>query len=154
ITGDFESLYTKFSHQEIMESIEYINNNILKIPTHYGLSFPKYKYMLNTVISFNYFKALGKIYRQKNGIAIGTNAAVQIAQLTCYAHEHKAMKNRIFEGIFFRSYIDDIIILGNNINESLIERIYPTYHKINWQHLDDDKKANFLDLTIELIGNE
>ncbi|CAG8799150.1 8112_t:CDS:1, partial [Cetraspora pellucida] len=154
ITGDFESLYTKFSHQEIMESIEYINNNILKIPTHYGLSFSKYKYMLNTVISFNYFKALGKIYRQKNGIAMGTNAAVQIAQLTCYAHEHKAMKNGIFEGIFFRRYIDDIIILGNNINESLIERIYPTHHKINWQHLDEDKKANFLDLTIELIGNE
>ncbi|CAG8725393.1 222_t:CDS:2, partial [Gigaspora rosea] len=154
ITGDFESLYTKFSHQEILDSIEYINNNILRIPTHYGLNFAKYKYMINTVISFNYFKALGNIYRQRNGIAMGTNAAVQIAQLTCYAHEHKAIKKGIFEGIFFRRYIDDIIILGNNINESLIEKIYPAHHKINWQHLDNNTKANFLDLTIEIIEKQ
>ncbi|CAG8554383.1 13880_t:CDS:2 [Cetraspora pellucida] len=104
ITEDFECLYTKFSYQEILNAIEYLNNNILPIPKHYGLTFAKYKFMLNTVISFNYFKALGKIYRQKNRIAMGTNAAVQIAQLTCYAHEHKAMKRGIFEKIFFRRY--------------------------------------------------
>ncbi|CAG8691562.1 13368_t:CDS:1 [Cetraspora pellucida] len=101
ITRDFESLYTKFSHQEILNAIEYLNNNILPIPKHYGLTFAKYKFMLNKVISFNYFKALGKIYKQKNGIAMETNATVQIAQLICYAHEHKAIKRGIFEKIFF-----------------------------------------------------
>jgi hypothetical protein len=148
-TGDFESLYTKFKHNEILEAMEYLNK-ILPIPEFYGLKFAKYRFLIHTVISFNYFKALGKIYRQKNGIAMGTNAAVQIAQLTCYAHEHQAIKLGLFEGIFYRRYIDDIIIFSHRCMNQIIEAIYPQHHNISWQILKKGKEANFLDINISI----
>ncbi|CAG8836823.1 37847_t:CDS:1 [Gigaspora margarita] len=154
VTGDFESLYSKFTHDEILSAFDYLNDHAIPIRTYYGFNKPKIRFILSLVIGNNYFKALGKIFKQKRGIAMGTNAAVHIAQLTCFAHELVGIKNGLFNNIFFRRYIDDIIIFYNNFDEKIITNFYPSHHKITWQYNKKGKLANFLDLTFFIENNE
>ncbi|CAG8797950.1 23579_t:CDS:2, partial [Dentiscutata erythropus] len=101
VTGNFEFLYTKFTHPEILSAFDYLNNHTIPIKSYFGFNKPKIRFILALVIDNNYFKALGKIYKQKRGIAMGTNTAVHIAQLTCFAHELVAINNRLFNNIFY-----------------------------------------------------
>ncbi|CAG8787539.1 1174_t:CDS:2, partial [Racocetra fulgida] len=137
-TGDFESLYTKFTHQEILSAFDYLNEYALPVEQFFGFNKPKIRFILGLVIGNNYFKALGKIFKQKNGIAMGTNAAVHIAQLTCFAHELVALRNGLFSKVFYRRYIDDIIIFFNNdVNPTAFSSIYPNHHNISWEILSN-----------------
>ncbi|CAG8822769.1 22771_t:CDS:2, partial [Dentiscutata erythropus] len=63
--GDFESLYTKFTHPKILSAFDYLNNHAVPINSYFGFNKPKIRFILALVIDNNYFKALEKSINKK-----------------------------------------------------------------------------------------
>ena len=149
-TFDAKSLYTSIPLSEALAVIANITSND-----------PLAKYInkgLKIILSANYFTFDGQLFRQTQGIAMGTPVAPTVANLYLAYFEHKHIvcsslwRNEI--RLFFR-YIDDLFVIWRpstrkfKLNEFLARlRRQPG---ITWQPDAFHKNtADFLDLTIKV----
>lgn len=134
VTLDISSLYT--------------NINIKVLET--SLSDPLLKLLFKFICDNNYFQYGDLLFKQKRGIAMGTNAAVNLANIyLARFYDPNIVKNKKVK--FFKRYIDDIFIIYNNHEDTLtsdLEIWNKLIRDIKITYEFNDKTINFLDVTI------
>ncbi len=155
ITADIESLYTNIPQEMgalIVTDTIYETQNKHK-PT---IKKESFKILLRNLLKNNIFEFINKYYIQKNGTAMGTIMAPTYANIYLKHYEDKwlnttPLKNNI---LLFKRYIDDILIIYNNINKDIDLLIMEIKHKIYGpQKLTieyNNKQLHFLDIIIHL----
>ena len=100
-----------------------------------------------------YFVYDKKLFRQINGLGMGTNYSPSASNLTLWVIEFNNQMI-IKRCIFFARYIDDIfvIIYEKHIKILNFKQIYPQYLEFDTKM--DENTCNFLDLTIKITKNK
>lgn len=108
------------------------------------------------VIRNNFFTYNKEFYQQINGIAMGTNAAVHLANLFLNFSFDKKIASHP-EVLYYFRYIDDILILFDNSKNSLhtlTHLIQTSEGNIFWTIDSPSKEVSFLDTTIFIKDNK
>jgi hypothetical protein len=149
IAADVQSLYTSIPLEAVAQSIWYfiqgnsLRNNIIKA--------------LLIILRNNFFTFDGKMFQQKIGIAMGTPAAPQIANLFVAYWEETRILPKVQEHlIFYHRFIDDVFaIFRDNVNSQhypfSLKRFMALLHQIpglSWTYETSTTQATFLDLEI------
>jgi hypothetical protein len=140
VSLDVVNLYTNINLQILYDILEVIN--------------PEYKEMAQFVCNHNYFTYADNIYKQTNGIAMGTNCAPELANLYLLAYIDPAIV--INPNIpLFKRYLDDIFFIWTNTEDELLKflsKIDEAGQILNLSFTKHISKyeTNFLDLTILL----
>lgn len=138
VSLDIESLYTNIDIQTLSQILDKQGDAILSK-------------LFQFITHMNFFEYNRQYYRQLKGIAMGTNAAVQLANLylgTLFddlaANAHKGI-------ILYKRYIDDIFLIFNGSIEDLEEYIDSLDHLVPGIKLTrtySQFEVNFLDIFI------
>jgi hypothetical protein len=107
--------------------------------------------LMEWVLKNNFFTFGSLYYKQLNGTAMGTPAAVVFACLFLDQVEREVLKKRNFTPLYFKRFIDDIFGVFKSREEakeyiSIFNSILPTIHCSSYTI--SDKEGIFLDLTI------
>lgn len=105
VTLDVVSLYTNMDISQVITILANFLPNGTKLIV-----------AIEFILRNNYFEFMGQIYHQTNGMAMGTNMAVLVANLFVAAMlDNKIVELRSFRDniLFYRRYIDDIFMLWN-----------------------------------------
>lgn len=159
ITLDFDALYNNIAIGTAL-------NCIAAVAAAVG---HKHKAVLLKLTEFllrnNYFKYKEAVYHQKNGVAMGTNCAVALANLLITYQTYvgllgknalpivAARSNPISPVIIYalHTYIDDILVItpAERATEAqgLLKAIYPVAQPLNVTAVSNES-ANYLDLTV------
>ena len=99
ITGDVNALYPSIQQERLTEIFNNLGNNkfIGLIP------------LIEFILKNAYVKYNGKVFLQKNGIPMGTNAAVALANIYMGTIDHYISSRP--RCIYYRRFIDDLFIL-------------------------------------------
>ena len=105
----------------------------------------------------NYIRFHSKLYRQIVGISMGTNSALLVADLFLFCYERDFMlslsednQSDVMEAFISTSrYLDDLINIGNNFCDSMVNRICPSELQLNKSN-ESDTEASFLDLHLSI----
>jgi hypothetical protein len=96
ITGDIEALYPNIDIQKLIAIINSIDSSLTE--------------MVDFICNNSYIHYFGKVYKQLNGIPMGTNAAVSLANIYVGQIIDEYIDSRP-NTIYYRRYIDDLFIL-------------------------------------------
>lgn len=139
ITGDVNSLYPSINQERLINIFNHLGNNrFIHLST-------LVKFLLNNA----YVKYNGKIFLQKDGIPMGTNAAVSLANIYMGSIDQYLSSRPSCK--YYRRYIDDLFLVWTgtieewNIVAGHSNQIIPGI-TIEWQ--DPSTKQVFLDLDI------
>jgi hypothetical protein len=151
VTFDVENLYPSIPHALAITKVhEYLRRNADPHTAHFLTRCLRY------VLHHNYFEFQDVCYHQTMGIAMGTNAAVHIANVTLLELEthflaQRRAKNQPSPALYKR-YIDDGFFIWTDSTEALYQFqndwstfFHPTF-KFTWNTSQDT--VNFLDLHI------
>jgi hypothetical protein len=140
-TGDVESLYPNIKITELLDIF---------------LKNPEISYLeplVRFVTRNNFLKYCNKIYLQVKGIAMGSNAAVALAEIYMYFIYDKIiqnlMNNEFSTLIYFKRYIDDYFFILKNCtldDFTKFTHLLPNNLKINWEI--PKTTVEFLDINI------
>lgn len=150
-TMDASSLYTNI-HIDLLRSAT--KQFIEKIPGSQENPARAIDAMIDFICSNNYFEYFNHIFHQTDGIAMGTNCAVHLANIYClelFDYRFKTNKNILF----FRRFIDDIfgIWLGSHDDLlSFVNEANTWVPNLTWNLLTGEELP-FLDLKISLSGD-
>ena len=139
---DFDSLFTKINLQHALTLItEFVSKNLfcdeLKTTAFYKL--------LKFLFENNYFIFDNLIYKQINGVAMGSKCAPSIANLYIYILEKNFLT--IHKPLFYKRFVDDIFIITTPDFDINILKNHFDYLVLN---IVNEKVVNFLDLLISL----
>ncbi|XP_049831381.1 uncharacterized protein LOC126272518 [Schistocerca gregaria] len=149
---DIVNLYTNIP---VDDTINIIRNNLLK---HMKLSMAEIcelLELLTLVLSYNYFSFNNKIYRQKDGLAMGSSLAGMLADIyinhleQTFFEANSHINSKI---IYYKRYVDDTIILFDGTNEeidTLATKMSSMHKNIKFtvEH-ETNSSINFLDVKI------
>jgi hypothetical protein len=142
VSLDVTSLYTNIIVSDAVDLIKTLDVEL-------GL-------MAEAIMKHNYFEYNNKLYHQKEGIAMGTNCAVALANIYMYLLIDRRLVNLPNISRYGR-FIDDIcfIYTGNLIDLKEIIQITNTYHrKLSFTSVISKEKLDVLDLTFFPLDNK
>ena len=151
---DVENLFTNVP---VNETINIIINNIYNNPSLPPLKInPNIlrKLLLTCTTEVPFHDHLGNIYIQTDGVSIGSVLGPIFSNF--YMSD---LKNRIFNSIkkplIYLRYVDDILILANNINKiNILQDTFQKNSVLNFTHeLNKNNKISFLDVLIDTNNN-
>ena len=170
-TYDFSTLYTMLPHHLIKDKlIDLINRTFIRENTQYLACNEECAFFTSDVYNNHilwscqkvcdalvylldniFIRFATKLYRQTIGIPMGTNCAPLVADLFLFCYERDFMKSLsrenqadIIEAFNSTSrYLDDLL----NIDNSRVDRIYPTELQLN-RAISSDTEKPFLDLNL------
>ena len=104
-----------------------------------------------------YIRFGSKLYKQIEGIPMGTNCAPLVADLFLFCYERDCMlshsednQSGVIEAFNSTSqYLDDLLNIDNNFFDSMVNRIYPSELQLNKAKVSD-AKVSFLDLHLSI----
>ena len=143
ITIDVKAMYPSIDRPELLEALNTLHPNEPILPI-----------FLNFILKNSYCEFNGKAYLQIQGIPMGDNASVCLANLFCAVYLDQTIAN-CDKIIQYYRYIDDIFIIWSGSKEEL------TFHIDNWNTLSSltlepesisSTTINFLDITIYKEG--
>lgn len=139
---DFESLYTNIKLQDALNVIcDYVKDKL----DFSDINMFAFRKLLEILFNYNYFIYKNLIFRQKFGIAMGTIAAPNIANIFVYCFEKSFLF--IYRPLFYCRYIDDIfIILDFNFDINILINSFSSLTL----NVVSDEVVNFLNLNIRL----
>lgn len=149
---DIINLYTNIP---VKETLLIIKKNLL---TYNKLSvgeITELMELLELSLSYNFFEFNGKIYHQKEGLAMGNSLAGTLADIFINDLENKFFnKNKHLQQniVYYKRYVDDILFLFKGTESDIINfaNSFNTMHpKIKFTtELEQNCSINYLDLTI------
>lgn len=153
LCADIDSLYPNIP---IKEGLEYFSNALQyhksRHPTEFAqLNIDLIVALMEWVLTNNYFNFGALYYKQLNGTAMGTPAAVVFACLFLDEVEREVQSWLTFEPIFYKRFIDDLFGVFENREQAeefilIFNNILPTIHCSTYTISDRD--GVFLDLFI------
>lgn len=133
ITMDIVSLYTNIDLTLLYDDMDTVG---LKSETQF-------------ICENNFMQYAGKLYRQRQGIAMGTNAAVNMANF--YLARRLDSFFQLFANLLYKRYIDDIFLI-HKCSEEDLDMIHKLANKlipgIRLTMEYSTESVNFLDLTV------
>ena len=145
MTCDVRSLYTSITQELAIEAILHF--------------IPQTEELLNPIIlgvklllDNNYFKYNNQIYKQDGGVAMGTNAAPQIAHLFLAYYEETLILPK-FQKYFklYKRYLDDLLVLAKTSDKNTLDKFVAELNNIpgiSWTTQRSTTQITFLDLEI------
>ena len=136
VTLDVSSLYTNIEVDRLVDMLQSIN--------------PLWATLGKLIFNHNYFTYLNKIYFQVQGIAMGTNSAVHLANL----YLAKLVDPIVISNpnvIYYKRYIDDLLLIFRGTQQELLsftQRLHEINHMIKFTSEVSNTDINFLDLHI------
>jgi hypothetical protein len=141
ITGDVNALYPSINQRRLIHLFNTLGQN----------KFMDLIPLIEFILENAYTKYNGKIFLQKNGIPMGTNAAVALANIYMgNIDEYITDRPRC---IYYRRFIDDLFLIWDGTLEewqkvaNFSNKIIPDI-QINWQ--DPSDRQIFLDIDIRI----
>jgi len=139
ITGDVQSLYPNIDIARLLEIIEEVDFTLVPL--------------VDFVCNNSYVEYAGRIYKQLNGIAMGTNAAVSLANIYMAKLIDRYIRSRP-QVFYYKRYIDDLFIIWNGSLE-MWDRVQTNVNRIHPKiHIDFStpslRKVDFLDITVSM----
>ena len=112
---------------------------------------------LTFLLDNTYIRFGSQLYRQIVGIPMGANCAPLVADLFLFYYEKDSMlslseenQSGVIEAFNSTSrYLDDLLYIGNNFFDSMVNRIYPSELQLNKANLSDTE-VSFLDLHLSI----
>ena len=148
---DVESLYTNVPVQETIDIILdklYSNTNEF-----YGMTKEQIRKLFNIVFNDTYFKFSNNIFKQCDGLAMGSPASPLAANLFLSHLEQHFINNcpHDFKPLFYRRYLDDTFVIFNNESQA-----QDFFNYVNRQHCnikftmetENQNSLSFLDVTV------
>ena len=128
------------------------NNVFLPVPTRENLKM----FLLNTFQKYSIFRSPLGVYKQKQGLAMGSSISSCIANIYVYLMEKNIVKNYIESGklVTYHRYADDVIlIIRKNALRSFLKEInsYDQGLKFTLEEMNSDDEITFLDSKIYII---
>lgn len=150
---DIVNLYTNVP---VDETIDILEENLLRSKVYNKKVVEDIIRLLKVVLKQNYFTFNGKIYHQKEGLAMGSPLSGLLADLYMNHFERKfIMSNDTYRKriMFYRRYVDDtFVVFDGTIRqlESMVNEINKVHPKIKFtlEH-EDGNQINFLDTTVK-----
>ena len=149
---DITSLYTNIP---VDETITIILEKIFLSPTqkYHGFSKQEFKKLLELALKDSYFRATGNLYKQIDGLAMGSPLAPVIANIFLCNLENQFLDNCTSQTkpFFYRRYLDDTFILFKTATEAVkfhdyCNQIHPNI-KFTTEN-EENGKLSFLDVTV------
>jgi len=148
-SGDISEMYTNLKLSDCKTALNWFlmrdrNDNPVIPPSYHQFLSD----LLEIVLENNFFSepTLG-LFRQINGIAMGSNCSAALANLTILHSEFKHMLYDTTRPMFYGRYIDDVLVIQNGT--SIWRPPIPSYLKVICTPLS--KKVDFLDLRLEIV---
>lgn len=138
VTMDISSLYTNIKNDKMCNILRDIN--------------PTLATLFTFIIEHNYFTYNNHIYKQKDGIAMGTNCAPELANLYLKKTLDVYMK-KILNIDLYKRYLDDIFFIWWDTEEKLtnfLEIVNHEFEGIKFTSNYSYKSIEFLDLNLKL----
>ena len=153
---DVESLYTSIPVAEainIVLDFLYTDNDL-----YHNLTRVQFKKLLELALNDTYFKFNGKIYKQLNGLAMGSALSPVIANIFLNSFEAKYLTECPieFRPFYYKRYLDDTFILFKDFTQATnFYKYFNSRHtEINFTFEGEiENKIPFLDITIEKANN-
>ena len=151
ISLDIKDMY---SNIPVQETIKIIQNQLNIINTDQEET-EQLISLLRSSLDQNYFEFDNQYYLQSEGLPMGGPLSSIISEIYLQDYENKFIENLKgkYNIIYYGRYVDDILIIHENINNNQSNNILEEFNNNN-QHLqftleeEVNKKINFLDLTL------
>jgi hypothetical protein len=148
VTADVEELYTNLKHSLILEAIQYFGKYL-------ALSSQELSYLLNLtqiLFKYAYFNHDDRLYMQKDGIPMGTNAGPTLANLTLL---YFGFFSSVQANYLFCRYIDDLFFAiraeePNAIRtwNNIASRLFPPRSGLSLKITGQGTRVSFLDVDV------
>ena len=106
-----------FTNIPLKETIEICANELFKeSETVAGLSKTEFKELLSLVTKDSHFIFNGTLYKQINGVDMGSPLGLNLANVLLVCHEKNWLEHCSVEyrPLYYRRYVDDIFVLFNS----------------------------------------
>jgi hypothetical protein len=152
VTGDVKAMYTSIP----LKGAKFVTEQALQSVDREMCSYGGLRAIMNFVLDNNYFLFQGRLYQQKNGIAMGTACAPAVANLYAGFYENISMPALKESGLlFYGRYIDDIFLIfrgpEHKLNDMLSQLEIPGL-EILWEH--SKSRVSFLDVDVRLVQGD
>lgn len=122
VTGDVEAFYTNVP---IVQSSREIGSLWKKFKQGAEVSHDDVKQLLLIIMSYNFFEHDGDVYRQQEGVAMGTSCAPLVANLYAALKERRngvhRLRSTVGKLLLYVRYIDDILLIFRGSEKELME---------------------------------
>ena len=155
---DIESLFTNIP---LEETIEIIITQLFRNPdsTFHGLGKSEFKSLLNLATKSSIFLFDNKLYKQIDGVAMGTPCGPTLANIFLCFHEQNWLNNcpPEFKPKVYKRYVDDTFLLFENLNqiEEFLQYLNAQHPNIKFtREIETDGGLSFLDISIGRADNK
>lgn len=153
---DISSMYTCVPVKETIDIIKdgLLRNNISVDETE------EVACLLQTILHQNYFSFNNKMYKQQEGLAMGSPLSGILADIFLNHIEQQIIQQlrAIDDTIKWYRYVDDVILIYNSTKfntQEILDIANRTHNKINFTKEDEiDNKINYLDITIHRMTTQ
>ena len=154
VSFDVESLFTNVPLEETIN----IAANLVYDKNENKPPFPKNTFIkLLRLATSNLFLFDGKLYRQKDGLAMGSPLAPTLSNLFMGVLECKHLKSKHSKNVkFYRRFVDDLALIFENENDivSFFNYANSWHPNIKFTKEIGQKNIPFLDINIDITNNE
>ena len=148
---DVDSLFTNIP---LEETIEICTNELFKeSETVEGLSKTDFKELLSLATKDSHFIFDGTLYKQIDGVAMGSPLGPTLANAFLVYHEKNWLEHcpEEYRPLYYRRYVDDIFVLFNSAEHLKRFYSYLNSHQLNISltiENEEDNRMSFLDVNI------
>ena len=155
---DIESLFTNIP---LDETIEIIISKLFSEPnnTFHGFSKSEFKSLLSLATKSSTFLFDDKLYRQIDGVAMGTPCGPTLANIFLSFHEQNWLNNcpPEFKPKVYKRYVDDTFLLFENPDqiENFLQYLNEQHPNIRFtREIESGDSLSFLDILITKVDNK
>ena len=150
-----DSLFTNIPLDETIDI--FVNQFLENTDTVEGFTKSEVKQLLSLATKKSYFIFNGLLYKQIDGVAMGSPLGPSLANAFLSYHEKNWLNNcpQGFKPVFYRRYVDDIFILFKSNDHLKYFQDFVNFRYINMSFSMETKKENKLSfLDIEVIREQ
>ena len=152
LTVDAIGMYTNINTQHGLITLEkFIRKHHYKIKQHFPIDLVIL--LLKIVMENNIFRFGDLWFKQLNGTAMGTIAAVKYATLYCALHKEEFIIPKYKDQLlYFKRFIDDIIVIWDDTGQFTWKDFVQDlkFGILEWEAKEPSHQINFLDLKIQI----
>jgi hypothetical protein len=148
VSADFKNMYQAIDKDDLANRLtDFLNEE--KFECKDGFKLEGFRNLILMLFDFNFFIYKNKIYKQKNGITMGTKAGPSLANLYVFTFEKDLIKYYNMCIHFYQRFIDDLfLILNLDFDLSILNNSFGNL-ELTFQ---ESNVVNYLDLNISICN--
>jgi hypothetical protein len=149
VSFDVESLFTNVP---VLETVDIILDQLFQTDrTYSGFTRSQFRSLLMLAVDDSYFVFNGKVYKQIDGMAMGSPLGPIFANIFLTHFENTFMKNAPVQPLFYRRYVDDtfwLLPINSDVN-SLLTYMNSCHPNMKFTfETEKNNSLNFIGLTV------